>query len=71
MHGSIADRHRVAIETLAERSHSPFALVEKMHRDELSQLESHARVTRYSPLVRSRRVRDLLRQSPRRTYSTT
>jgi uncharacterized protein DUF3562 len=67
----LADRHRVAIQTLAERSHSPFALVEKMYRNELSQLESPARVTRYSPLVGSRRVRDLLRQSPRRTYSTT
>jgi hypothetical protein len=67
----LAESHRAAIQTLAERSQSPFALVEKIYRNELTQLEPHARITRYLPLVTSRRVRDLLRQSPARTYSTT
>jgi hypothetical protein len=57
----LAESHRVTIQTLAERSHSPFALIEKMYRNELTQLERHARITRYLPLVTSRRVRDLLR----------
>jgi hypothetical protein len=64
----LSENHRVVIQTLAERSHSPFALVEKMYRNELTQLESHARITQYLPLVATRRVRDLLRQSPGRTY---
>jgi hypothetical protein len=45
----LAENHRVAIQTLAERSHSPFALVEKMHRNELTQLESHARIKHTCP----------------------
>lgn len=63
----MAKSHRIAIQTLAERSHSPFELVEKMYRNELTQLESQARITQYLPLVTSRRVRDLLRLSPGRT----
>ena len=40
---ALADSHRVAIHTLADRSHSPFALVETIYRNEPTQLESHAR----------------------------
>jgi len=40
---ALADSHRVAIHTLADRPHSPFALVETIYRNELTQLESHAR----------------------------
>src|ERR1700684_1329991 len=47
----LAESHRVAIQTLSERSQSPFALVEKMYRNELTQLEPHARIRRYLPLV--------------------
>jgi hypothetical protein len=64
----LAESHRVAIRNLAERSHSPLALVEKMYRHELTKLESQARITRYLPLVTSRKVCDLLRQSPGRNY---
>jgi hypothetical protein len=67
----LAESHRAAIQKLAERAHSPFALVEKMYRNELIQLEPHARIKRYLPLVTSRRVRDLLRQQPGRTCSIT
>jgi hypothetical protein len=41
---ALDESHPGAIQTLAERLHSPFALVEKMYRNEISQLESHARI---------------------------
>lgn len=57
----LAERHRHAIQTLAEHSHSPLDLVEEIYRTELSQLETDARITQYLPLVTSRRARDRLR----------
>jgi hypothetical protein len=45
-----AGSHRVAVQTLAERSHSPFVLMEKMYRNELPQLESHARSTHFGQI---------------------
>jgi hypothetical protein len=65
----MAASHRIAIEMLAERSHSPFEQVERMYRNELTLLESHARVKQYLPLLTSRRVRELLRQSRRKAAS--
>jgi len=59
-----ADRavsHRHAIQSLAERWHSPLDEVERLYRNELTELESCARITQYLPLLASRRVRDLLR----------
>lgn len=60
---SMAATHRRAIQTLAERSHASFEVVEGMYGHELSELRSHARITQYLPLLASRRVRDLLRHS--------
>jgi hypothetical protein len=55
------ERHLAAIEALVESSHSPFELVEKLYRNELSRLQPEARITQYLPLLTTRRTREALR----------
>jgi len=57
----ISSLHRSTIEELAADSHSPVELVERLYRDELTILESQARIRVYLPLIVRRRVRDVLR----------
>jgi hypothetical protein len=51
-----------AIRSLTEHSRLPFEVVEKIYRNELLLLEPTARVTRYLPIVTTRRARDRLRR---------
>jgi hypothetical protein len=58
----MAERHVNAIRSLTEHSRLPFEVVEKIYRNELLLLEPTARVTRYLPIVTTRRARDRLRR---------
>jgi hypothetical protein len=57
----LGEQHHRAILELAEHSHSPLPIVEKIYRDELQVLEREARIMQYLPLVVGRRARDVLR----------
>ncbi len=59
----VAESHRIAIRALAERSHYPLELVEKVYLGELIELErGGARITKYLSLVTSRRARERLQR---------
>jgi Protein of unknown function (DUF3562) len=57
----LAESHRNAVLGLATVAHLPVELVADHYRRELTELEAHARITQYLPVIATRRVRERLR----------
>jgi Protein of unknown function (DUF3562) len=57
----LPESHRNAVLGLATYAQLPVELVADHYRRELAELEAHARITQYLPLIATRRVRERLR----------
>lgn len=62
----VANGHSATIHQLAEASNWPVPVVEEMYLHELSLLKKEATVDTYLDLLATRKVRETLRQMPRR-----
>ena len=58
----IPEGHHNTVIGLAASEHVPVELVADAYRHELNELEEHARITQYLPVLATRRVRQRLRK---------
>jgi hypothetical protein len=56
-----AKNHKLAKEAIAEETHTSFAEVERIYDEELSHLQSEAKITQFLGVLTTRRVRMKLR----------